>query len=163
SRVPCFPVTPRLIWVLRSARDHFRYCGSLISSMHSTTLPLTLSWIAMCVFHVVALAPCQCFSFGANHTTSPVRFASTGLHSRSSCLCSFFLCSFFQTLLVPPLAPATDRTICGPYFSPQAEQLRTKQGLNRPPIIHRAIPFRYLIQWQRQIEHFSRIDLLVQD
>ena len=41
-----------------------------------------LSWIAMCVIAVVCVAPCQCFSPGSNHTTSPGRISSMGPPSR---------------------------------------------------------------------------------
>src|SRR6266542_5205014 len=34
--------------------------------------------MAMCVMAVVAVAPCQCFSPGGNHTTSPGRICSIG-------------------------------------------------------------------------------------
>ena len=50
---------------------HFRYCSSLTFSIQSTTFPLSASWKAMCVIAVVGVAPCQCFSLGGNHTTSP--------------------------------------------------------------------------------------------
>src|SRR5580704_13631564 len=38
--------------------------------------------MAMCVIAVVGDAPCQCFSPGENHTTSPGRISSTGPPSR---------------------------------------------------------------------------------
>src|ERR1041385_1252890 len=34
--------------------------------------------MAMCVIALVGIAPCQCFSLGGNHTTSPVRISSIG-------------------------------------------------------------------------------------
>src|SRR5437667_3555915 len=34
--------------------------------------------MAMCVIAVVGIAPCQCFSLGANQTTSPGRISSMG-------------------------------------------------------------------------------------
>src|SRR6266487_5999217 len=34
--------------------------------------------MAMCVMAVVGVAPCQCFSLGANQTTSPGRISSIG-------------------------------------------------------------------------------------
>src|SRR4029077_6054109 len=40
------------------------------------------SWMAICVRAVVGVAPCQCFSLGANQTTSPVRISSIGPPSR---------------------------------------------------------------------------------
>ena len=36
----------------------------------------------MCVIAVVGVAPCQCFSPGGNHTTSPGRISSIGPPSR---------------------------------------------------------------------------------
>src|SRR5207245_5058042 len=36
--------------------------------------------MAMCVMAVVAVAPCQCFSFGGHQTTSPGRITLTGPH-----------------------------------------------------------------------------------
>ena len=48
----------------------------------STALPSRFSRMAMCVIAVVGVAPCQCFSPGGNHTTSPGRIASTGPPSR---------------------------------------------------------------------------------
>jgi hypothetical protein len=38
--------------------------------------------MAIWVMPVVAVAPCQCFSLGANQTTSPGRIVSTGPPSR---------------------------------------------------------------------------------
>src|SRR6266849_653380 len=38
--------------------------------------------MAMCVMAVVGVAPCQCFSLGANETTSPGRISSIGPPSR---------------------------------------------------------------------------------
>src|SRR5688500_6330054 len=55
-----------------------RYCSSLTFSIHSTALPSSFSWIAMCVIAVVAVAPCQCFSPGGIQTTSPGRISSIG-------------------------------------------------------------------------------------
>ena len=48
-----------------------RYCSSLTCSSHSTALPSSFSCTAMCTSAVVGVAPCQCFSPGGNHTTSP--------------------------------------------------------------------------------------------
>src|SRR5206468_12150043 len=45
--------------------------SSLTCSIHSTFLPSSCSCTAMCVNAVVGDAPCQCFSPGGNHTTSP--------------------------------------------------------------------------------------------
>src|SRR5438105_4760715 len=59
-------------------RPHLRYCSSLTFSIQSTFLPLRDSCTAMCVMAVVGEAPCQCFSPGGNHTTSPGRISSTG-------------------------------------------------------------------------------------
>src|SRR5437773_9129353 len=59
-------------------RDPARYCSSLTLSIHSTTLPLSCSWIAMCIIAVVGVAPCQCFSPGGHAITSPGRISSTG-------------------------------------------------------------------------------------
>src|SRR4051812_46785980 len=61
---------------------HLRYCSSVTFSIHVTGLPLSFSWIAMWVMAVVAVAPCQCFSPGGNHTTSPGRISSIGPPSR---------------------------------------------------------------------------------
>ena len=57
---------------------HLAYSSSLTCSIHSTTLPSSFSCTAMCVMPVVRVAPCQCFSPGENHTTSPGRISSTG-------------------------------------------------------------------------------------
>jgi len=62
--------------------DQVRYCASLTCSIQSTTLPSNASAIAMCVIAVVGAAPCQCFSPGANQTTSPGWICSTGPPSR---------------------------------------------------------------------------------
>ena len=58
------------------------YCSSLTFSIQSTTLPSSASWMAMWVIAVVGAAPCQCFSPGANQTTSPGRISSIGPPSR---------------------------------------------------------------------------------
>src|SRR4051794_9227628 len=58
------------------------YCLSVTCSSHSTTLPSSASWMAMCVMLVVAVAPCQCFTPGGNQTTSPGRTSSTSPPSR---------------------------------------------------------------------------------
>gem|GEM_PF-725160 len=63
-------------------KAYFLYCSSDTFSIHSTTFPSRLSWIAICVMAVVGDAPCQCLSPGANHTTSPGRISSTGPPSR---------------------------------------------------------------------------------
>src|SRR5512147_1156997 len=55
-----------------------RYWSSVTCSSHSTTFPSSASWIAMCVIAVLGAAPCQCFSPGANHTTSPGQISSIG-------------------------------------------------------------------------------------
>src|SRR5262245_21296654 len=54
------------------------YWSSGTCSIQSTALPSSFSWTAMWVIAVVAVAPCQCFSPGANQTTSPGRISSTG-------------------------------------------------------------------------------------
>ena len=56
----------------------FIYCESLTFSIQSTTFPFSCSCVAMWVIAIVGEAPCQCFSLGANHTTSPGRISSTG-------------------------------------------------------------------------------------
>src|SRR5438876_7361539 len=38
--------------------------------------------MAICVIAVVGVAPCQCFSLGANQTTSPGRISSVGPYQR---------------------------------------------------------------------------------
>src|SRR5438552_18926237 len=38
--------------------------------------------MAICVIGVVGVAPCQCFSLGANQTTSPGRISSVGPSQR---------------------------------------------------------------------------------
>ena len=58
------------------------YCSSLTFSIQSTTLPFSDSLMAMCCIAVVAVAPCQCFSPGSNHTTSPGRTSSIAPPSR---------------------------------------------------------------------------------
>src|SRR6185312_1650520 len=40
--------------------------------------------------------------------------------------------------------------------------LRTKQRLYRTTFVHRPVPFSDLVKRQRQIEHFPRVDLLVE-
>src|SRR4051794_40557092 len=54
------------------------YCSSVTCSIQSTVFPSRLSWIAVCVIAVFGAAPCQCFSPGGNHTTSPGRSSSIG-------------------------------------------------------------------------------------
>src|SRR6267378_4481615 len=54
------------------------YCSSVTFSIQSTTLPLSSSWIAMCVIAVVGEAPCQCFSPGGHEITSPGRMTLIG-------------------------------------------------------------------------------------
>ena len=76
------PVRETLAADIPLAIDHFRYCSSVTCSNQSTTLPSSFSWIAMCVIPIVGVAPCQCFSPGANHTTSPGRISSTEPPSR---------------------------------------------------------------------------------
>src|SRR5580698_9594870 len=61
-----------------SALGQAWYCSSLTCSIQSTTLPSNFSWMAIWVIAVVGLAPCQCFSPGANQTTSPGRSSSIG-------------------------------------------------------------------------------------
>src|SRR5262249_28041160 len=58
--------------------SHLRNWSALTFSIQSTFLPFSDSVMAMCVIAVVAVAPCQCFSPGGNHTTSPGRTSSTG-------------------------------------------------------------------------------------
>ena len=58
--------------------NHFRYCSSVTFSIHSTTLPLSCSWIAMCVMAVFGAAPCQCFTPAGIQMTSPFRISSIG-------------------------------------------------------------------------------------
>src|SRR5436190_7158561 len=59
------------------------YCSSVTCSSHSTILPSSASWRAMCVIAVFGEAPCQCLTFGGNHTTSPGRISS--MDPPSSC------------------------------------------------------------------------------
>src|SRR5687768_13232043 len=54
------------------------YCSSVTFSSHSTFLPPSSSWIAMCVMRLVCDAPCQCFTPGGIRTTSPARNSSIG-------------------------------------------------------------------------------------
>src|SRR3989442_392767 len=54
------------------------YCSSVTFSIQSTTLPLSSSWMAICVMAVVGDAPCQCFSPGGHETTSPGRMTLIG-------------------------------------------------------------------------------------
>src|SRR5439155_8660042 len=42
------------------------------------TLPLSSSWMAICVMAVVGDAPCQCFSPAGHQTTSPGRMTLIG-------------------------------------------------------------------------------------
>src|SRR5438874_12247017 len=53
-----------------------KYSASLTFSIQLTALPSSCCVIAMCVMAVVAVAPCQCFSPGGHHTTSPGRICS---------------------------------------------------------------------------------------
>ena len=55
-----------------------RTAPSVTCSSQSTTLPSSCSWMAMWVIAAVGAAPCQCFSPGEIHTTSPGRISSTG-------------------------------------------------------------------------------------
>src|ERR1051326_252730 len=63
---------------LRHSGLQLRYCSELTCSIQSTTFPSFFSWTAMWVMAVVGVAPCQCFSPGENHTTSPGRISSIG-------------------------------------------------------------------------------------
>src|SRR2546427_2715240 len=54
------------------------YCSSVTFSIQSTTLPLSSSWMAICVMAVVGDAPCQCFSPGGHLMTSPGRITQMG-------------------------------------------------------------------------------------
>src|SRR6476661_1645117 len=47
------------------------YCSLPTCSIHSTTLPFRFSWMAIWDMPLLAVAPCQCFSLGANQMTSP--------------------------------------------------------------------------------------------
>ncbi len=58
------------------------YWVSLTFSIQVTALLSSCSCIAMCVIAVVGVAPCQCFSPGANQTTSPGWISSIGAPSR---------------------------------------------------------------------------------
>src|SRR4051794_31371436 len=62
--------------------DHPPYCASLTCSIQSTGEPFSFSCTAIWLIAVVGAAPCQCFSPGGNHTTSPGRISSTGPPSR---------------------------------------------------------------------------------
>src|SRR5918998_1397046 len=53
------------------------YCASLPCSSQSTFRPSSASWIAVCAIAVVGAAPCQCFTPGGVHTTSPSPISST--------------------------------------------------------------------------------------
>ena len=52
-------------------RTHLPYCSALTCSIHSTFVPPTSSRMAICVIPLVAVAPCQCFTPGGIHMTSP--------------------------------------------------------------------------------------------
>src|SRR5262249_20318082 len=54
------------------------YCASVTCSIHCTATPLSASCMAMCTMALVGLAPCQCFSPGGIHTTSPGRISRIG-------------------------------------------------------------------------------------
>ena len=71
-------------WLVPSAffDDQRRYCSSVTCSIQSTGFPSSFSWMAMWLMAVVGVAPCQCFSPGANQTTSPGRISSIGPPSR---------------------------------------------------------------------------------
>src|ERR1700712_4426205 len=73
----------------RDVRDHSAsvlgrpwYCASVTCSIQSTGDPFSFSWTAMWLIAVAGPAPCQCFSPGGNHTTSPGRISSIGPPSR---------------------------------------------------------------------------------
>ena len=57
------------------------YCASVTFSIQSTLFPSSASAIAIWDIAMVAAAPCQCFSPGANQTMSPGRTSSLGLPS----------------------------------------------------------------------------------
>jgi|SRR4051812_21721168 hypothetical protein len=48
------------------------------------------------------------------------------------------------------------------YFDKRFIELELQERLDCPAFIHRAIPLGDLIKWKHQVEHFPRIDLLVQ-
>ena len=183
----------------------------------------------MCVMPVVGAAPCQCFSPGANHTTSPGRISSTraafALHpakagrdderlskrmgvprrprTRFEChagplttrgigrlksgsirtlpvnhsagpfadgceparLISIFVLLVLLLLCPVVLCPnngvSSRQNDLRSIRLPLREYLSTEQCLDRPPLVHRAIALRHLIERQGQVEHLAGIDLLV--
>ena len=60
-----------IIFSSYSVFDLARYCSSLICSIQSADFPSSCSTIDICVIAVVGAAPCQCFSPGEDHITSP--------------------------------------------------------------------------------------------
>jgi hypothetical protein len=67
----------------RQLADLVPYCWSVTFSIYSTLFPSSASAMAMWLIAVVAVAPCQCFSPGANQTMSPGRISS--LRPPSTC------------------------------------------------------------------------------
>lgn len=55
-----------------------RYCSALTCSIHSTTVPLSFSAMAIWVMTLSGAAPCQCFTPAGIQTTSPCRISSIG-------------------------------------------------------------------------------------
>src|SRR4051794_40300572 len=78
----------------------------------------------MCVIAVVGVAPCQCFSPGGNHTTSPGRISSTGPPSRcaqpqplvtinvwpSGCVCHAVRAPGSNVTIAPPTRAGSARS-----------------------------------------------------
>ena len=58
--------------------DQRPYCPFVTFPNQSTFFPFSVSWMAMCVMPTVGAAPCQCFTPGGIHTTSPGRMSSIG-------------------------------------------------------------------------------------
>src|SRR5205807_10480240 len=108
-------------------RSQLSYCSELTCSSHSTALPSSFSWIAMCVIAVAGDAPCQCFSPGGNHTTSPGRISSTGPPQRcarpepavtikvwpSGCVCHAVRAPGSKVTLAPETRPGSGASNSG--------------------------------------------------
>src|SRR5712692_10256347 len=78
SRISFRVVHDMCSYLSRFRPDQAWYCSSLTFSIQLTVLPSRCSKMAMCVMPVVDVAPCQCFSRGGHHTTSPGRISSFG-------------------------------------------------------------------------------------
>src|ERR1700759_2360097 len=112
----------------------------------------------MCVIAVVGAAPCQCFSLGGIHTTSPGRISSIGPSARctqpqpavtikvcpSGCVCHAVRAPGSNVTLAPETRAGSDVS------NSMSTRLGLQQRLDPPPFIHRAVAFGNLIDRERQ-------------